>query len=158
MWHVLMCSLLLFTGTIQDVFWNTPVLFGVVWHLCQLQGCLINCVTSELTANKLNYLTVWSLFASWLNEWVHINAVHVNGRLTHWWVRCRCLPQFGIFLVYNLTGIFTEWLYFVTFCHIPLSCIIIIIAFIQWTLDIRISIIIDFTASFEVPLNLSLDA
>ena len=123
--HVLlMCSLLLFTGTIQDVFWNTPVLFGVVWYLCQLQGCLINCVTSKLIGNKLNYLTVWSLGASWLKEWVYINTVHVGGRLTHWWVGRGCLPQVGISLVCNLTGIFTEWLTtlsFVTFWYILLS-------------------------------------
>ena len=106
--HVLlMCSLLLFTGTIQDVFWNTPVLFGVVWYLCQLQGCLINCVTSKLTANKMNYLIVWSLCASWLKEWVHINTVHVNGICYRIGVDA-CL-KFGISLVCNLTRIFTEW-------------------------------------------------
>ena len=120
--HVLlMCSLLLFTGTIQDVLWNTPVLFGVVWYLCQLQGCLINFVTSKLTANKLNYLIVWSLCASWLKEWVHINAVHVNGRLTHWWVRQRgCLSQ-----VWSFFGMQSDWnLYwminYIIFCYILL--------------------------------------
>ena len=102
--HVLlMCSLLLFTGTIQDVFWNTPVLFGVVWYLCQLQGCLIYCVTSKLTANKLNYLMLWSLCASWLKEWVHIYTVYVSVKLTRTLISGAWMPVSSLeFLCYAI--------------------------------------------------------
>ena len=48
--------------------------------------------------------------------------MHVSGRLTHWWVRCRCLPQ-----VWSFFGMQSDWkLYWMINCitfllHLALS-------------------------------------